>query len=198
MNHRSNRYFPFFVALPIAILLASSAIVRAQEMIDNPQYALWAKQKVGSSITYAVETQVAGQDITGTLVQKLLEVTPDQVTVEATQTVQMMGQSRTAQPSKIVYKAKIPKSEEPQTKLPRNMKGSIKEVGEEDLDVAGKSIHCKVAEFEGTMQMPQNPTMKGKIWRSDQVPGGLVKWEGDMQGAAVGKMSMTLKSMDLK
>ena len=167
-------------------------------MIDNPQYTLWAKQKVGSTITYAIDTQVAGQNITGTMMQKLAEITPDQVTIEATQTMQVMGQSRTAGPSKMVYKAKIPKSEEPQTKMPRNMKGTVKDVGEEDLSVDGKSIHCKVAEFEGTMQAPQNPTMKGKIWRSEEVPGGLVKWEGDIQGAAAGKMSMTLQSMDLK
>jgi hypothetical protein len=167
-------------------------------MIDNPQYTLWAKQKVGSSLTYAMETQAAGQNITGTVVYKLAEVTPEQVTVEATQTTQIMGQSRTAPPQKVIYKAKIPKSEEPQTKLPRNMKGTIKDVGEETLEVAGKSIKCKVAEFEGTMQMPQNPTMKGKIWRSEEVPGGLVKWEGDMQAPANAKMALTLQSMDLK
>lgn len=48
------------------------------------------------------------------------------------------------------------------------------------------------------MEEQQNAQTKGKIWRSEEVPGGVVKLQSDVQGAMAVKMLMTLQSMDLK
>ena len=90
---------------PIALMLgvlAPCAFVRAQDLVDNPQYTTWSKHKPDSTITYSMNTDAAGQQITGTVVHRLVEVTPQQATVELKTTVQVMGQSQTSA-SKAVY-----------------------------------------------------------------------------------------------
>jgi len=178
-------------------LLVPCSSASAQDMVDNPQYTTWSRQKPESTITYAMNTEAAGQQMTGSVVHKLLEVTPEQATVELKTTVQVMGQSQTST-TKAVYKAKVPKADAEATKLPKNIKGTAKEVGDEKVQVGDKSINCKVIEYEGTMQEMQNGQAKGKIWRSQEVPGGIVKMQSDISGATAVKMLMTLQSMDLK
>jgi hypothetical protein len=49
------------------------------------------------------------------------------------------------------------------------------------------------------MGAPPHPPIKGKIWRSAEVPGGVVKMQSEMQqGAMTMKVGMILQSMDLK
>src|SRR4029079_5736961 len=54
-------------------LLVSCSSASAQDMVDNPQYTTWSKQKPESTITYAMNTEAAGQQMTGSVVHKLLE-----------------------------------------------------------------------------------------------------------------------------
>src|SRR4051812_24741841 len=88
--------------------LACAGLARAEDLVDNPQYVSWAKQKPGSTLTYSMNNNAGGQQMTGTVVHKLIEVTPDQVTVEMTTNMQVMGQSHTGPPIKATYKAKVP------------------------------------------------------------------------------------------
>jgi|SRR3954447_7084194 hypothetical protein len=178
-------------------LLAPCALVSAQDLVDNPQYTTWSKHKPESTITFAMNTDAAGQQMAGTVVHRLMEVTPDQATVELKTTVQVMGQPQTSSTT-AVYKAKVPKADAEVTKVPKNVKGTGKEVGDEKVQVGEKSINCKVVEFEGQMNEMQNSQVKGKMWRSEEVPGGLVKMQSDIQGAMAVKILMTLQAMDLK
>jgi len=180
-------------------LMVTCALASAQDLVDNPQYVSWAKQKPGSAVTYSMNNSAGGQQMTGTVVHKLVEVTADQVTVEMTTNMQVNGQSHAGPPMKATYKAKVPAADADQSKLPQNVKGTAKEVGNEKVDAAGKSFDCKVIEYEGTMGAPPHPPIKGKIWRSAEVPGGVVKMQSEMQqGAMTMKVGMILQSMDLK
>ena len=86
----------------VAALLMFCAPVRAQDdttkMVDNPQYHAWEKFSVGSSETMGGEIQT-GQPQMPTIpmemTHKLVEKTPDKLTIEATNTMTVMGQSRT-------------------------------------------------------------------------------------------------------
>src|SRR3954454_13054320 len=144
MNLMSRRSIVVFALL--LGLLAPCALVRAQDLVDNPQYTTWSKHKPDSTITYAMNTDAAGQQMTGTVVHRLVEVTPEQATVELKTTVQAMGQSQTSA-TKAVYKAKVPKADADPTKLPKNVKGNAKQVADENVQVGDKSINCKVIEF---------------------------------------------------
>jgi hypothetical protein len=188
----------FIVALVAAVAFLSNvspSLLRAEDLVDNPLYASWAKLKPGSSITMSMNTNAMGQEVKSELTQKLAEVTPDQLIIETINKMQVMGQERVMGPTKVTIKAKVPKDQADRTRLPQGMKGQTKELADEMVEAAGKSYNCKVMEFTGEVQ---GTTAKGKIWRSDEVPGGMVKTEVNTEGAMVSTSTSKLVAIDLK
>src|SRR5947199_10609951 len=96
----------------------------------------------------------AGQKLSVEMTSKLLEVTPEKVTVEVT-TEATTGQMKT--PTRV-------KKQEAPAKLTRPANATPIKEGTENIVVAGKSYSCHVAE----------ETREGiqiKTWTSDKVPG---------------------------
>jgi hypothetical protein len=89
--------------------------------------------------------------------------------------------------------SKVPKGQE---ELPEGSTGTFKVVGNEAVEVAGKSYDCKVVEFEGTSQGMKS---KGKIWNSVEMPGAMVKMDmnADSPGGA-STMAMRVVSVETK
>ena len=163
----------------------------ADDFTDSPLYASWAKLKPGSSITLSVEMMAMGQDVKTQVLQKLTEVAPEQLIVETT----MTSPGRTVGPTKVAIKAKVPKDEADRTRLPPGMKGQTKELADETVEAGGKSYKCKVTEFVGELQ---GGTTKGKIWSSDEVPGGMVRTEMTTEGKMASTITSKLVAIDLK
>lgn len=183
------------VALMPVILLAGTRIARAEDLVDNPQYASWAKLKPGSSITLTTDTAAMGQQVKTEMVQKLSELTPDQAVIEVVMSVEAMGTKQARPPQKVSIKAKVPKDQADRTRLPEGMKGESKELPDETVDAMGKSYTCKVTEFSGVIS---GMNAKGKIWRNDDVPGQVVKSQVTTEGAMASTSTTTLSAMDVK
>lgn len=167
-------------------LIISAGVARAEEpttpvQMDNPQYQAWASYGVGSSET--LEGQVDGgngQKITMESTQALKQKSDDQVTLEITVTMEMMGQKHTMPPKEQVIKAQIEKEE-------------IEQVGEEEVAAAGKTFACKI--YEGHSTNGKSSDSKVKIWFSEEVPGGIVKMEAVTPH---GTITSILKSFEIK
>jgi hypothetical protein len=173
----------------VGTLVAQPA--QTQELVDNPQYASWAKHKPGTSVTMKMSQEMGGQSRDMELKQTLKEVKPDEVTVELQMTA--MGQSMPPTPLKI--KSKVPPDEAKYGQLPPGAKADIKEMGNESVTVAGQTYNCKVSEVTGEAEGMKSA---GKLWRSDEVPGEVVKMEMNTEGANAGTMKMELVSVEKK
>jgi hypothetical protein len=190
----------FALLAPASITLAAEpdagSSAAKEEMVDNPEYKTWAERKAGDSITYEMNTVAAGNTTKMTMTQKLLELTKDKAVVELSNKIEVPG-APTLPPKKHEVLAKVKKSEAgPLGKMPAGSKGEIKENGSQKVEAAGKTYECKVYEFTGEQQGAKTT---GKIWRSEKVPGGMVKMEtnADVGGQQI-KSTMTLTKIESK
>ncbi len=176
--------------------LAAAAPARAED-VDSPQYGAWAKFKPESSSTLAADIKMgAGNSFHIETTMTLKSVTAQQVEVEATGKVNIMGQDRTTPPQTRTIPAK-------ETKQDR------KDLGEQDVQAMGKTFKCKVYEItgggaSGLAPSPRgpaaggaNPNAKATLYVNDDVPGGVVKMDVS-SGPGGQAMSFTLTAMDVK
>jgi len=171
---------PLRVSLVVVALLSVAASSARAEEVDNPRYARWAKFAVDSSATYTGEVAAAGFKGTMESVYKLAEKTDDHVTIEMTSTMTMAGSTQTMPVQKVTIKSKAEKAD-------------VKELGEEDIEAAGKKYACTIYELGGIM--PQAKDAKLKAWVNDDIPGGIVKMEIKNGDTVV---TSTLKSFTAK
>lgn len=167
----------------LLVTLLAVSVVQA-EQIDNPAYKGWAKCKPGSTVTMKSDIAAQGMTMSQETVSTLKEVTPDKATVDNAISMDMGGTKQTMNRSQEVP-AKVEKG---QQNLGGDMKGETKDAGNETVEVAGKKYDCKVMEFSGTGRGGMTAT--GKIWYTDQIPGGVAKMEMNAMGGVV-KMAVT-------
>lgn len=190
-----HRVALFAVSFTLLAWLSPLASARTEETADNPQYTSWASHKPGTTVTLAMATSAAGQSMNMTMVQKLLEVTPEQVVIEMTGEMEMGGQKQAAPVQKVTHKAKVSPEQAKMAWMAPGAKGTAKEAGSETVQADGKSYACKVMEFTGESQ---GTGSKGKVWLSNDVPGQVVKAEMQTEGAMAATISMQLKSVGEK
>ncbi|MEO6435062.1 MAG: hypothetical protein ABIP55_04780, partial [Tepidisphaeraceae bacterium] len=121
-----------------------------------------------------------GQKIATESTNKLLEKNADNVVIEISGTMEMLGQKRPIPAQKQTIPAKIEKQ-------------NITETGAEKVEAAGKSFDCKV--YEMANQDPKTQGAKAKVWFANEVPGGVVKMEASMDQ---GSVKSTLKAFEKK
>lgn len=165
-------------------LVMGVGLARAEEpapMVDNPQYQAWARYEVGSSETLEGNIDGGnGQKMSMLSTHTLKEKSGDQVTIEITVTMEVMGQKHSSPPQQQVIHAKSEKQD-------------VDEVGKEEVSAAGRSFHCTV--YEAHSPNPKADDAKAKIWVSDEVPGGVVKMEATTPH---GSITSLLKSFEIK
>jgi len=184
-------------AAALAALFCFVGTVSAEdaELVENPQFATWAKHKPGTAVKMQMTTNAQGQPMNMEITQTLAEITPDNAVIEVKTAMEMMGQKQEMPAQKVSVPAKVGKAEAAKANLPQGVNGDTKEVGTETITVAGKGYDCKVTEFSGEQQGIKT---KGKVWRCDEVPGGVAKVDMNFEGAQAGNMSMQLVSVDTK
>ena len=173
-----------------AVVSAPPSTAPAEPLVDNPHYLAWSKFKPGTQVDLDLNLGVAGQAMTSNVTMTLSEISPEKAVVESVAKMNVPGLPGGGQQEKQskTYLAKVPKSEADRAFMPAGAVGESKETGTETISAAGKSYECKVREFTGKIQ---GQDAKGKMWRSEDVPGGLVKME------ASGNTNMTI-TMELK
>ena len=169
------------VAAGILAVHSGASTARAEQQ-DSQAYLHWAKFKPGSTATMTGEADNGGQKVKLDMTNTLVEVTKEKIVLEATSTYSFAGKEQKSPPRKRDVAAREEK------------KSEIKELGEEEIEAAGKKFKCKVIEGEGE-GAGGAAKAKAKIWISEEVPGGAVKMilTGDK-----GTMTFTLKSFEVK
>lgn len=153
----------------------------AAEMVPNPQYVAWKDHKIGTAVSFVMEISMGEFNMKQNATQVLKSVNEQEVVVEVAMN---MGGMEQKQETKIP--AKVKKGTE---NLPEGMDGKITTVGQETLEVNGKSYKCEVQDFEGSQQ---GNTAKGRIWRCASLPGGVAKMTMDGTAASGQTMKMTM------
>jgi hypothetical protein len=180
----------------VGLIVMSLLLCRAAtaELVDNPQYTSWAKHKPGTNVVFDMAAKGPGGTVDLQIVQTLVEITPEKVVLEVKNKVKGTGVAGPAS-QKVDVKAKVPKEEVELGNLPPGGKGSAKEIGRESVEAAGKTYDCRVVEFTGEASGTKSA---GKVWRSDQIPGTVVKTEIRVEGGQQGEMAMKVVSVELK
>jgi hypothetical protein len=163
-------------AIRVAILLALlfpagiSAIAQAGESRDNPNYAVWAKFKPGSTSTVTADIRDGENNIHVEVTRTLESVSDDKIVVKKVSVSKEKGHVQTTAPETETIPAKTEKDE-------------IKETGKKDIDAMGKTFKCRVWDSKtagkaaaGTPSNPAPaPTVNATVYVSDDVPGGVVR-----------------------
>src|SRR5262245_2320497 len=128
---------PLTISLVLTVAL-TAALARAAdpapEMVPNPAYTAWAACKPESTVTTKQDMDMGAMKVASTMTQKLLEVTPDGAKIEVAMSVEVLGQKQENKQNQTIP-AKVEKGKE---HMPPGVKGSIKETGNEKIDIAGK------------------------------------------------------------
>jgi hypothetical protein len=166
-----------------AILVLSPAVVRADETIDNPEFASWSKFKVGTSITIKSITEFGGMSTESQQVVKLVEATADKLVLDTAGSTTVAGMKIDIPAMKreiaktITLTVDLKKAKADAEKLPPDAKT---EEGAETLTMGGAQFKCKWRRTQITIMGNATDT---KIWTSDDVPGGTLKMESSTGGA---------------
>jgi hypothetical protein len=164
--------------LVAAVVALASTAVFAEEMVENPQYAAWAKFKVGSSLktqTVTVMT-VQGNEMTNkvTTTSVLKEVTAAKAVLEVTTVMVVNGQETAMPAQKVDVPAKIKKG--PTTEHPPGYKTTKLGEGDEEVAVGEKKYKCHWIKTKVTGPQIESTTT---VWSCPDVPGGTVKTISD-------------------
>src|SRR5688500_4100497 len=173
---------------------ASPATGPAEPLVENPHYLAWEKFKPGTTVDLDMILHMAGQQMTTNVTKTLNEVKPEKAVSASVAKMSVPGLPPREQKQTHPSAAKVPQAEAEGAFMPPGAQGESKEGAAETVEAAGKKYDCKVREFSGKMQGQE---AKGKMWRSETVPGGLVKMESSSAGT-VSKVEMVLKKVTEK
>ncbi len=180
----------FLSAVMLAGPAAPESKTKAGEMIDNPDYAHWAKFKVGSFATMKNTSLVGGHKSVALQTKTLKSVAKDKIVIEIS--MEVVGMEHKIPPQKMEIPAKIlrPATPEAVTTQPTDKPDFKTKEGDETLEIDGKKI--KVHWIESETKVGQIIT-KSKAWSSEDVPGRMVKitsrTEGPVESSTEGILS---------
>jgi hypothetical protein len=159
-------------ALAGIFLAMTTAATLHAEQADNPDYAVWAKFKVGSSKTLSGTIQMGSARIEVQTTYTLREVTPSHVVVESRTTTDFGNGPHVGKPVRQVEAAKVEAEE-------------IRNLGHENTEAMGRSFSCTVYQMkDDAVNGVERPWGgKAKVWVCPEVPGGVVKWDVNPQYA---------------
>lgn len=167
----------------VAMSMLSLAAMQ-DEMIDNPEYAGWAGQKVGAWVKFKTEMDAGGMKMEHSNTTKLKELTAEKAVLDQAIEMDMGGQKRTMNMPRTAP-AKIKKGTDSE-----GFKSEQIAEGDEELEVKGTKIKCHWVEMK--VDSKQGPATI-KVWRTDKVIGGAAKMTIKSD-----KMSMTMTAVDWK
>jgi hypothetical protein len=147
----------------LAAALLTTLPLPGQEK-ESPEYEYWASCKPGSWVKTRMEFESQGQKMEFEAVTRLLEVSPEKVTVEMLRRTKSGDRSIDSPPQRTEYKARD------------LQKGKTIQERDEEISVAGRTLKCRYFEIE-----TDTPDKKGKTtvkaWMTKEIPGGAAKSE---------------------
>jgi hypothetical protein len=182
---------PAAPAAPSMDAPATQPAAEAGEMIESPFFTAWKGRGVGSTVTYTMTVNQAGQTATYKMTSELKEITDSKATLQQKMAMGAMGGDQDKEQS---IDAKVPADRKWQ--LPDDEQLKWTEAGTEKVTVNGKEYDCTKL----TTSAEQNgATMKGTAFYTAEVPGGIVKVELDATSPMGSvKISMVADSFESK
>jgi len=157
---------------PVAVDPAPPAVEGA--MVPTPQFVHWDQFPVDTQVTRRKTVTNPDGSITVTTTQRLIEKTDKKITVQQQKMVDR-PEGRTEFPAQdLVFAAAFrlpPNLTEEQFALPAL---KAKSTGRETIEVAGQTYDAEVFEWEEANEAGPMPI---KIWRSNAVPGQILREE---------------------
>lgn len=168
----------------VNLVLALVASVSFAGDAENPL----KNGKVGDWVSYSTTSKMAGMEMQMEMKQTLIKKTEEEATIEVNTKVH-------GQDIKNTFTVKLNEKYDPRKMQMAGADVEVKELGagEEELDINGKKLKTKWAQYEVTGKANGQPfNSKGKSWTSTEVPlGGMVKTESELKG--MGTTTMILK-----
>jgi len=162
--------------LALAFVLLAAAAARADD-VPNELYERWKGFKVGSSVTFHSDVETAGVKVEYEATSTLTELSAEKAVVEVTGFTRLGDKKLDAKPKRFEYAA----TKKPEAKPDADKPPPSKKEGDEELDVGGKKIKCHWVEEktdDGTSKTTE------RSWFSSEVPGGVVRQDVTVDGAA--------------
>jgi hypothetical protein len=178
-----------FVAVAAVALAASLA--PAQDKKDNPEYLSWARFKPGSAATITSEMTVGKTKSKSVWTTTLVAKTDDAVELEIVGTFILDGKE-SPYPAKKRTVPRFPTEEKADPTAPPKQKVVGEETGTEEVKVLDMTLKTK---WKRTKVDVGGLIIEYTEWRSDEVPGGLVKSETITGGPAGPKTSAVLTAI---
>ncbi len=172
-----------FAAAALLLAMVSSGLA---EMVKNPEYENWARFKPGAMVKLESKSIANGQELKAVTTSKLIEITPEKLVIEMTNSMEMMGQKMDSPPVKRDVSAEMDKAIVARTDPAQNP--DIKEE-KETVTVADKKFDCKVVVYTSEANGMKSVS---KSWLCNDVPGGIVKTQVKTTGAVESSTDMTL------
>jgi hypothetical protein len=167
----------------IALVLFVGGFARADETIDNPEFASWAKFKNGTTVTIKTTSEFSGMSTESVQTVKLVDSSADKLVLETAISMTVAGMKvdvpamKRDVPKTLTLTDEAKKAKAEAEKAQTEAKS---EDGSETLTIGGTSLKCKWRRTK--INIMGNET-DSKIWTSDEVPGGTVKMESTTGGA---------------
>lgn len=144
----------------------------ADGLIDNPEYASWARYKPGTVVRKRIATSTSDDtymDYTITLAA----LTPQRADIDVVLTYHAQGTSADSPVSRQVIDARVPAKPSPLTDPSTT-------TGEETLTVDGRAFKTV---WTRTVERKADQTTTVTIWTSDEFPGRQVRIETKIEGS---------------
>ncbi len=161
------------VMLTATVASADDKKADDKQKVDNPVFTSWSKCAVGASVKSKMTSNSKGTKSTVTYVVKLLEMKADQLTIEISAEVEVMGKVEKPSPQQTV----IPKLIEVSTAEAEAIKagkplGSYED-GSETVKIGTQDVKTKWFKHKNKMDGVE---LSGQTWLSDDMPGMTVKF----------------------
>jgi hypothetical protein len=152
----------------------------------SPGYRCWAGFGLGSSVTLAVTGGLAGTDTKIEATTTLVETGTIKVVLETTGRESFVAD----------HWVELKKEQQSfPSSWPDRQDGSIPAEGDEEIVVAGRKLTCHWIETRST---DLGGNVHTKVWRSTEVPGGLVRLDATVEGSLSTKTHAELVGFEVK
>lgn len=173
-----------------AIVVVCAGLARAQDKVDNPEFANWSKFKKGTSVTLKTVSSFNNMSSEASITSTLVEVGADKLVVEMTSAVKSGGMEFKAPPTKrdVTKTITLPKDYKKEDFAKGKPPGTYEE-GAETIKVGGSEVKAKWYKYKADTDGTKT---EAKMWMSEDVPGMMVKSEMTTSGAVATKTTMEI------
>jgi hypothetical protein len=158
----------------LVLVLVCAGAARAEDTVENPEYASWSKFNKGTSVTLKSTITIRDKPSEQALTFTLVEVADDKVVVTLEVVIKVQGEVLKANPvrEEIPKKLKLAKGQKKEDALASKPEGTFDE-GKETLKVGG--VETKTRWFKFKTTSARGTVTEGQVWVSSDVPGVIVK-----------------------